>query len=195
MKKLFFVLIAIISFCTVNAQRYEFSFGPKVGLNVTNVSKWDADNKVSFSAGIYNEFRFSELFAFQPELLYSRQGARYKEDGHKTWARVNYLNIPLLARFYVLERLSVDLGPQVGFALNGKYKFKRDGDTHKEKMHHLNRVNVSFAMGLSYDIMDRLNLSAHYNLGLTNVIAKEHFDDEHNKNRVFQLSLAYKWNY
>ena len=86
---------------------------------------------------------------------------------------MNYLNIPVLAKFYVWEGVSVDLGPQLGFALNGKNKTKSGGTEVKTDIDHLNTVDLSFAMGLSYD----------FNMGFGG----------NNQNRVFQLSAGWKF--
>lgn len=56
----------------------------------------------------------------------------------------------------------------------------------------LNTVDLSFAMGLSYDFNMGLVVSARYNLGLTNVIEKDKFGGN-NQNRVFQLSAGWKF--
>lgn len=149
-------------------------------------------SKFSFHLGAFAEFKFNDLFGLQTELIYSRQGDRGKHKDVKTWARVNYLNIPVLAKFYVWEGISVDLGPQLGFALNGKNKTKSGGTEVKTDIDHLNTVDLSFAMGLSYDFNMGLVVSARYNLGLTNVIEKDKFGGN-NQNRVFQLSAGWKF--
>lgn len=75
----------------------------------------------------------------------------WKDGDEKAKVRVNYLNIPILAKLYVLEGLSVDLGPQLGFALNAKNKLKSGGTTVKNKITNFNTCDVSFAVGLSYE--------------------------------------------
>ena len=62
----------------------------------------------------------------------------------------------------------------------------------KTDIDHLNTVDLSFAMGLSYDFNMGLVVSARYNLGLTNVIEKDKFGGN-NQNRVFQLSAGWKF--
>lgn len=143
--------------------------------------------------GAFAEFKVNDYFSVQPELVYSRQGLRAEKlEGWKRRARVNYLNIPVLAKFYVWDELSVDLGPQFGFALNGKYKFSKDGDSEKRKIRDLNTFDLSFALGLSYNWEDFM-FSARYNFGITNVIDKDAAGDN-NKNHVFQLSVGYRFN-
>ncbi|MDE6451957.1 MAG: PorT family protein [Odoribacter sp.] len=179
--------------CLAKAQFYgaDFVYGVKGGWNVTNISHADAKNKMSVHLGAFAEWRINDYFGIQPELLYSRQGCRdkYEVAGKKvkTQLRVNYLNIPVLAKLYVLEGLSVDLGPQLGFALNAKSKVKHGGHVEKDKIEHFNTCDFSFAIGASY-ALDDLIFSARYNIGLTNVFGKW---EKNNKNHVFQVSLGY----
>lgn len=199
MKKLLLSVIAGIALLGSAKAQSDFTFGPKVGLNVTNITHSDGDNKAGINAGIFGEARFNDWFGMQAEILYSRQGWRDKvtvdgDDDVKAKYRVNYLNVPILARFYVWDGLSVDVGPQLGIALNAKEKYKHSGNSVKEKMHDLNTVEFSFAMGLSYEFNVGLVLSARYNLGLSNVFDKSTFGSS-NKNHVFQLALAYKLNW
>lgn len=197
MKKLLTVTAVLLLACGLQAQTrrgaHELTIGPKAGLNVTNISNIDDNkNKISFLVGGFVEWKVSDFFAVQPELLYSRQGYRWKNNGTKGKFRVNYLNIPILAKLYVLDGLSVDLGPQLGIALNGKNKWKNNGHTEKDKFKHLNTVEVSFALGLSYN-WDHFMFSARYNLGLSNVIDKGYNHVGNNKNHVFQLSVGYRF--
>ena len=191
MKKLLLAIVAVVLFSSVYAQT-EITVGPKLGWNITNVSNISSSkNKMSINVGGFAEFKFNEYFALQPELLYSRQGYRLKSDEGKTKVRVNYLNIPVLAKLFVLDGLSVDLGPQLGFALNSKSKTKHDGTTVKHKITNVNTCEVSFAVGLSYNF-EQLMVSARYNIGLSNVWDKDAMGGN-NKNHVFQLSVGYRF--
>lgn len=192
MKK-FLLLVACVAFI-VGAKAQSVVIGPKFGWNITNVSNIDdSKNKFSIHVGAFAEVKVNDYLSIQPELVYSRQGLRHEKiEGWKYKSRVNYLNIPVLAKLYVLENLSVDLGPQLGFALNGKDKYKKSGDTRTEKIRHLNTVEVSFAVGVSYNWND-LMFSARYNIGLSNVMDKD-WVGGNNKNHVFQLSVGYRLN-
>ncbi|MGV1002788.1 outer membrane beta-barrel protein [Empedobacter falsenii] len=78
MKKCLFFIPLLAFAINTNAQT---KFGAKAGLNVSNLSgdNQNADAKVGFHVGGYANIKFAEKFAFQPELLYSAQGA--KESG------------------------------------------------------------------------------------------------------------------
>jgi len=85
------------------------------------------------------------------------------------------------------------------FGLQTELIYSRQGDKEKSggtevktDIDHLNTVDLSFAMGLSYDFNMGLVVSARYNLGLTNVIEKDKFGGN-NQNRVFQLSAGWKF--
>lgn len=195
MKKLILLTAALLAFCAAKAQFdvNNFTYGAKVGLNATNISNSDMKNKMSFHLGAFAEWKLSDFVGIQPELVYSRQGARdkYDENGSKVKVktRVNYLNIPILAKLYVLEDLSVDLGPQFGFALNAKSKYKVGGHTSKDKITNNNTFDFSFAVGASYNFDDFI-FSARYNIGLSNMWDKDKVG-ENLKNHVFQLSVGY----
>lgn len=192
MKKIILLFAVCMAF-VAGLKAQSIVVGPKGGLNITNISNIDdSKNKLSFHLGAFAEIKMNDYFSIQPELLYSRQGlCAEKLEGWKRRARVNYLNIPVLAKFYVWDELSVDLGPQFGFALNGKYKFSKDGDSEKRKIRDLNTFDLSFALGLSYNWEDFM-FSARYNFGITNVIDKDAVGDN-NKNHVFQLSVGYRF--
>ena len=204
MKKVLFVLLAMALLGgTVQAQSDfkskvesatgpKFYFGPKFGFNITSISNSGYDkSKFSFLAGGFAEFRFNREFSFLAELLYARQGDADKHKDTKYRVRVNYLNIPLMAKYYVWQGLSVNFGPQIGFALNARSVTKNDGSTVKVKVRNLNTLDFGFGLGVSYDFDWGLVVSTRYNLGLTNVFDKD--DVGNNKSRSFQLTAGWRF--
>lgn len=197
MKRILLLIVVVAFFGSVKAQS-DFNFGPKVGLNVTNLTNFEMNNKASIHFGGFANVKFSDFVGMQVELLYSRQGTRDKFHSEyskkvKSIVRVNYLNIPVLARLNVWDNLHVEVGPELGLVLNAKYVEKVGDATTKVKMHNLNTVGLSLAVGASYELDMGLMFSARYNIGLTNVFDKD-IVGESNKNHVFQLSVGYKLN-
>ena len=189
MKKVMLLAVALLAFCAAKAQPAvgDFNWGAKVGFNISNITNCDK-NKLSLHLGAFAEKRYSDLMGASAELIYSRQGFRGKDKDNdiKYKTRVNYLNIPILAKFFVWEGLSVDVGPQFGFALNAKSKSKWDGGSAKDKIEDFNVFDFSIPIGVTYRVED-IFVSARYNIGLTDV-----FDaGVNNKNHVFQLSIGY----
>lgn len=184
MKKLVLVtVITVLGLSNVNAQ--EIKFGAKAGLNfafITGDNSEDFDPTSDFNFGILAEIPISEKFSFQPELLYSGQGydTSINSEGY---IGLNYLNIPLLAKYYVSEKLSVEAGPQIGFLLSTK------GGT-KDYKGLFKTTDFGLSFGMSYKLNNGLNFSARYNQGLSNINNVDGVSDK-NRNGVFQLSIGY----
>lgn len=187
MKKIILAAAALVM-CISGASAQGFDWGIKAGLNLATLTKVDdAKMKPSMYAGVFANFMvIDDLLDIQPEVLYSRQG--YKDGDF--YARLNYLNIPVLAKLHILNKLTLDLGPQFGIMLNAKGKEKIDGNTVKGDLDGLKNFDVSFAMGLTYRIISMLDVSARYNLGLTKV---NDMGDEKAKNSVIQVGVGYWW--
>ena len=191
MKKLLLTaVIAVISIVSINAQE----FGAKAGVNFASLNgDEDFDGRTSFFVGGVVEFEISESFSIQPELLYSSQGAKssFSEEGFdfESTIKLDYLNIPIMAKYYVTEGLSIEAGPQVGFLLSAKAEVKEDGESDSEDIKdELKSVDFGLNFGLGYKLDSGLNFGARYNLGLSNVPDEGDFDL---KNGVFQIAVGY----
>lgn len=167
----------------------------KYGLNVTNISNLPSNReKVSFHLGYVVAYNMSKRYSFQTELLYSRQGfVTGKVDGWRHRVRMNYLNVPVLARVEIWRGWRIEAGPQADILLNAKEKYRDDDRVFKRRVHAVNPIGLSLAMGVSCDF-DGVDvfMSMRYNLGLTNVMEKE-VVGENNRNHVFQFSVGKKF--
>jgi opacity protein-like surface antigen len=181
MKKIILSAVAVLAFGFTNAQ--EVKFGAKVALNVATLTGdvEDASSLVGFQVGGFAEIKVSEKFAVQPELMYSTQGA--SSDGIDS--NLSYLNIPVMAKYYVAKSFSLEAGPQIGFLLSAK----EDGVDFKD---FLSSTDFGFNFGAGYDFTEKLSAGLRYNLGLSNVIDAEDTDSTV-KNGVFSVSLGYKF--
>ncbi|TYP98830.1 outer membrane protein with beta-barrel domain [Tenacibaculum adriaticum] len=202
MKKLL-LSIAMVAFgLTANAQ--EVKFGAKAGLNIANVSG-DVENndaRTSFHVGGVAEIKISDKFSLQPELVYSAQGLTSEleetfDDGTNVVTikadgtlKLDYLNVPVIAKYYVAEGLSLEAGPQIGFLLSAKQKVEFEGESDEQDVKdNFSSIDFGLNFGAGYKLENGLNFGARYNLGLTNVLDTE--GDESVKNGVFQISVGY----
>ena len=163
MKRTFLAIAAVIGFAFYgNAQNIHF--GAKGGVNFADLSDVSADGRTGFHLGLLAEVGLGK-FSVQPEVLYSAQGV---DD-----INLDYLNIPVLAKYYVIQNLSLEAGPQFGF------------NTKEDDINDINTFDMGGAVGVGYKI-GSLFAQARYNFGFSDVA-----DGGSAKNSVFQLSVGY----
>lgn len=183
---------ALMMAAGASAQMPSFEWGVKAGLNVSNLSNIeDSKMKTGFYVGAFAEFHVNDWLGIQPEVIYSRQGVALDDpDVDYARMRLNYLNIPIMGKFYVLDNLSFETGPQFGFLLNSNLKAKANGETHKEDIDGAKNFDVSWGVGVSYRIFDPLDVTFRYNIGLTKI-----WDTQDNtpKNGVIQIGVGYRF--
>ncbi len=104
---------------------------------------------------------------------------------------LDYINIPILANFYVAKGFALKAGIQPAFNVSNKVKSDGVSVDWNEYMGgtdaEIKTFDFSIPVGASYEISDFV-IDARYNFGLTKV-AKA-FDS---KNSVFQLTVGYKF--
>lgn len=181
MKKIILVL-AIFAFGFTNAQ--ETKFGVKGGLNIASLTNLSyTKSLVGFNIGGFAEIKLNEKFAIQPELLYSGQGAKYQDIGNFS---MNYINVPVMAKYFITEAFNIEAGPQVGFLMSAK----EDGTNVKE---FVKSTDFGVNLGAGYDITKNIGLNLRYCLGLSGVDKEILAGDKSSKNSVIQLSVGYKF--
>ena len=140
------------------------------------------------------EIMVSDMFAVQPELLYSSQGSDYDESDEgfdvSGTVKVDYLNIPVMAKYYVVEGFSIEAGPQIGFLLSATDEYDNEEDDIKE---FLKGTDFGVNLGVGYKLENGLNFGARYNLGLSDNLDVDDFetDGAEYKNSVIQISVGY----
>ena len=79
--------------------------GVRVGLNLANLSGndvsdlGDTDMRAWLVVGLFGVVPLNENIAFQPEVLFSQQGAKLEDGSDDATIKLDYLQVLLLARF------------------------------------------------------------------------------------------------
>ena len=106
---------------------------------------------------------------------------------------ITYINVSILANYYIIPGLAIKAGIQPGFLVSQKTKGSEfyDGrwdDFENTDTDNMKKVDISIPVGLSYEFSN-IVIDARYNLGLTKILDVEHVDS---KNSVFMFTLGYK---
>jgi hypothetical protein len=189
-KLLFFTAIILFGFTYVSAQ--DVDFGAKAGVNFATITGDDVDSfssRTAFHLGFVAEIGITEKFSFQPELLYSAQGSDYSDDFFEGTVKVDYLNLPLMAKFYVAEGFSLEAGPQVGFLLSAKDVYEGGEDDWSDIT---KGIDFGLNLGVGYKLESGLNFGARYNIGLSDVNDDpDSLGDSAYKNSVIQAYVGF----
>ena len=201
MKKSLFV-IAVSFFLSMTLVGYgqqqgeesdkKIKFGVKAGVNFSDITGDDVDSfngLTAFHIGAVAELPISDTFSVQPELQYSAQGSDYEEESFSGSVKANYLNVPVMAKFYVGHGFSVEAGPQVGFLMSAKDEYDGGDEDIKD---FLKGTDFGVNFGVGYTLGSGLNFAARYNLGLSDVNDTDDLDGgAEYKNSVIQVSVGY----
>ena len=182
----------MISSVAANAQNEvgQISIAPVVGVNMSNLTKLEHTKmKFGVAAGAVAEYGVSDKFGVSMGLIYSQQGCKFEKSVGGGKCNMDYLNIPILAQYYVIDGLAIKAGIQPGCLVSAKIKGSKDGSGSIKE--HCNKFDVAIPIGLSYEYQNFV-LDARYNIGLTKTFKKTYTDKKSN-NSVFQFTLGYKF--
>ncbi len=181
MKKIILVAIMLFSITTV-VQAQSIRFGIKGGANFANQNgdtppAFESKESItSYHAGLVAEVKLFDGFAIQPELLYSTQGATYKNAVEEFKNELGYLSIPVVAKIGLSKSLNLELGPQASFLLS---------DRKNVNLENPETFEFGVVGGLGLNITKSIFVQARYGLGLT-----EASKDADIKNSTIQLSAG-----
>ena len=231
--------------CSITTFSQDIKYGVKGGLNLSNLKgdypnlsdedvKLDTKSSIGFHIGGFLEYKINDKFSIQPELLISMQGNKleltsefydsfYDENYKETFTqtpKLYYLNIPLMLKYKLIDKLSIEFGPQIGILLSAKSKWEykdhndpsENGSINVDLLNDgtynflgeniqvkkgMKRFDFGLNIGASYDITEKFFLQGRYNLGLATIDENSTVGDEYKswnlKNSVFQLSAGYRF--
>ncbi len=181
------LLLTLLLFSAFTSSAQIFRFGLKVGINYANQTgstitvngtNYNAEAISSYHVGLISQIKLSDGFSFQPEVLYSTQGATYKpatvlQDINN---KLGYISVPVLAKIHLNNTFSLELGPQASFLLSKKNEVSL-GDQ--------NSFDFALVGGLGINITKSIFIQGRYGLGLTEVST-----NAKSKNSVVQVSAG-----
>ena len=189
------MMIAALMVATLSANAQnevgQVTLKPMVGLNLATLTGLD-DNKmrVGLAAGAEAEFGVAENFGITAGVLYSMQGTKWSEGDETLTYKIDYINIPILANYYVTKGLAIKAGLQPAFKASAKAKASAGSNSISGDLDGVSSFTLSIPFGLSYEYASFV-FDARYNLGVTKVFKEN--GDKTPKNSVFMFSVGYKF--
>lgn len=185
-KYLLFVAFSVFAFSASQSQ--ELRFGAKLGLNVAFLGGdtgglESLGSREAFHIGGLIEIPLSEKFSIQPEVLYSQEGADWVWGVGDGESKLDYIRIPVLAKYYFIKGLSAELGPSFGFLMSAE---SRNIDIKEE----LNSFDTGLAFGASYRLDMGVFFSMRFTKGLMDISKNSVISNQSN---VFQISAGYSF--
>jgi len=197
-----FVILALLVSAPAAAQSVQggikggMSFSTLDGLGelIGNLPQLNTESRINWVAGVFVKVNLGTFFAFQPEVLYVRKGAKLALTGLFTESatyNLNYLDIPLLARvqtsrgngFYFL------VGPSIGLNVTAEVEAP-DGETEDVK-DMVSTSDMGLVIGAGVDFA-HLVAEGRYTQGFSNVI-KDMPAEASVKNRAISLLFGIRF--
>lgn len=185
----------------ISVKAQNFHFGIKTGINLSKERKTEVERQVEdfdkefrkgFHIGGIVTYSINKQWELEGNLMYSQQG--YKEhlfsiENNRTIysIRSNYINLPIAIKYYPLEHLYIEMGPQIGFLISKKHKIQGEGNITKYIPLKPNHIDLSLFCGLGYKFSNNILLEARYIHGINNTYKNVALS----QNRNIQISIGY----
>lgn len=199
-KSILIIAVVLFGTTTLSAQEY-WNFGVKGGLNIANFTGDDFSSdqsRTSFNVGLLAEIPLMDKFSLQPEVMYSGQGYDIKDIDQDNFLdtddnieyQLDYINVPVLAKIYLVDGLSLQAGPSFNFVVNDEIDYKPLDDggdiDNPGVLPEPKDFEIGGVAGLEYKFNNAFFVQARYNYGFTDT-----FDDLDVHNSVWQFGVGY----
>jgi len=193
-----------------------FFFSLKLGGNLSNLTGINGTkNALGLNFGLMASIRLSDKLYLVPEFMpLSPKGAKsipFRSTGNtdldgllqpttSTGMEMNYVDVPIVAKYYVTNDLGLEVGPQISFLTSAKDVFRgkiKEDDDLEYKVNvkaDLNTVDVGVVAGATYSLWNErggkgLYIHVRYALGLMDIVKNNPGDPI--TNSLFQFSVSF----
>jgi len=189
------LLIGILFFTGFYLCHAQARLGIKLGLNNSNLSNTTLEDKKDLYIGAFVNIPLADYYAFQPEVLYSRQGGASNSTEFGD-VNINYIAITAANKFYVSPNKGFHfiIGLGLDFNVGSDFNILFGSDNNEFD---ISPVDLTFTGGIGYEFGFGLILEARYKQG---AISTDFFgerdlfeEDGSQLNSVIQVGLAYKF--
>lgn len=196
MKKLFIFLAFTLLLSSATEAQVSFKPGLRGGANFAHFTKGDSynynsgyydeygnwtyssnrtdyRNKTDFYVGFFGALHLTKYYTLQPEIDYSRQGAKLGSSSNTYDA--SYLCVSVVNKFTFNDKFNIHVGPSIDFLVDSNFKVVDP------------RFDLSFKLGAGYNFTKNFGIEARVKKGIIPVID---YDTNHT-NVVFSVGGTY----
>ena len=192
MRKKIKLTILLLMICGITTAQSKLNYGVKAGGNFTGFHTGSSTFTSEFGINIGGiaEYSFSDRIGIQTELLLNQKAGNFGVRDNSNFflgnivSKLVYIDIPILAKIYIGNKFSFEVGPQIGFKISEKTEFNGE-----EIESEIKTLDTAIVGGFGYQFDQGLFIQARYGYGLSEI-----FENERYKNSVISLSLGYKFN-
>lgn len=143
---------------------------------------------IGFHGGVYFPVLLRPQLELQPEVLLARQGGGLGLSQNSTNYKLDYLSLPVQAKWFFTNEWNAGVGIQASFLLNGQRQF--NDEEFQDVLDELKRHDFSLLFSAAFDSRQGLDAGLRFALGMTSL-----FRDDRTvfpKNRLVQVYLGYR---
>ena len=183
------LLIVAISLLTVGYSFGQLKFGIKGGVNFNNMNGinttyYEAANNITrYHAGLMAEIKIP-ILGVEADLLYSAKGSTLTDavDGTISEFKSNYIDFPIMVKFYIVKIINIHLGPQFEFLMSAE-----NGGTPIKDQFKTTQMSGIVGVGLELGF---LYTALRYNFGLSAIGLETSPEFDQSKLNTFQISVG-----
>ncbi|MFV0158061.1 PorT family protein [Empedobacter falsenii] len=187
--------LILLSLSTLSFAQMEYGVKVGGGLSNTTIVHGVSKERIGLLAGGVAKYQLTtrnENHYLQAEVLYTTQGeySLYKEGGDKYKAFLNYINIPIMYKYYFDDQgkdFFVEGGPQLGFKVSEKFDV---GEPESEN-NIPKSFDLAFNIGGGYSIDRKYEINLRYQYGLIDTYDYTRWDNGTNRSSFLTLGLTY----
>ena len=192
--KVLAALLWSLGWLQINAQ-VTVKPGVRAGMNLATISNMNADMKADFYVGGFVSIKFTSFYTLQPELTYSRQGAKsglydFRGDDPividpQMYPRfrnieLQYLSVGAMNKFRIAAGLHAVVGPTLDFKVGDNFTRFYDDPI---------GVDMAIVAGFGYTFPFGLTVEARYKQGLIDIFGNDYDDDFYSNNSYYENNV------
>ncbi|CAN5721788.1 hypothetical protein BH11BAC3_BH11BAC3_38790 [soil metagenome] len=193
-----FVAISLFIFLVNNFSYSQVSYGIKSGINLSTTDNLIAypTTRVGWYVGGLSKIALNKRISFQPEIYYSSKGNRSKNQlgSLKITTRLNYINLPLLLNYKILNTTHLIFGPELGY-MTAAHIALSNGENFNKSDNYFHKFDIGLSLGIHHKMCKNIEAEFRYTFGFKTLYSTDLNGERNNPtngaNRVIQIGLQY----